>query len=152
MQAFQKAYNALGLATFICRQVVPPLAPLTVANVAISVSLDATVHAADKKDGKDRVGGLILLFSRAEASANVREERCRVSALLATLFAQEHLKAHGEADPKLGVSVDVFAGKIYRTPGSYVKRLSKITASCEEIALRWPGIQPPADYDGGVFA
>lgn len=148
VQAFQKSYNTLGLPGLICRSIAPPLMPLKIAGVSVSVSLDATTHQVDKKTGKDKVGGLMLMISRSETSASAREDRGRVSALLATLFAQEHLKGHGEADPKLGMSLDVFAGKIYRTPGSYVKRLARMNDSCEEVVLRWPGTSPPDDYDG----
>ena len=68
--------------------------------------------------------------------------------MLATLFADKYLKPLGAVDPKICLSLDVFGQKIYPAPGSYVKRLSQMDVSCEEIALRWPTIDPPDDYDG----
>jgi hypothetical protein len=148
MQAFQKSYNTLGLATLICKPIALVQPTLKIAGVEVSVSLDATTHAAAKKTEEPLVGGLLLLFSKSEASANAREDRCRTSALLATLFAEQHLKGNGTADPKLGLSLDVFEGKLYRTPGSYVKRLNRLQISCEEVVLRWAGTPKPDDYDG----
>ena len=46
------------------------------------------------------------------------------------------------------ISYDVFAGKTVAAPNTYKKRLENMELSCEEVALRWPTIEPPADYDG----
>lgn len=95
-----------------------------------------------------RVGGLILVFSRSEASSTVREQRCRTSAVLAALFVEKFIKGSDTVDPTLCLSLDVFAGKIYPTPGSCVKRLGQMEVSCEEVALPWPTVDPPDDCDG----
>jgi|LNAP01.1.fsa_nt_gb hypothetical protein len=89
----------------------------------------------------------MLVFSKSDASTTIREQRCRTSAVLATLFA-DSLKPLGAIDPKIYVSLGVFGQRIYPAPGSYVKRLSQMDVSCEEVALRWQTIDPPDGYDG----
>jgi len=147
INAFWKSYNKLGLGKFSCRPVAASAPKLNINGVDISVALDVTTHRKDKDD-QAYVGGIIMVFSKAEASASARERRCRVAAVLSALFAEKHLATLGKTDPKMCISLDVFAGKTYPTPGSYVKRLSQINTSCKEVTLWWPTIDPPDDYDG----
>jgi hypothetical protein len=139
---FHKAMNKLGLSKLECRPVTTNQPHLTIEGVRISVSLDATVHR------KESVGGLILLFSKAEPSTTSRIDRCKTAAVLAYLFTEQNLKYLGVPDHKLCFSVDVFGGKAHATPNTYKKKLDYIQSSCEEVALRWPITAPPADYDG----
>ena len=142
IDSFHKTMNKLGLAKLECRPVVTSQPHLTIEGVRISVSLDATVHR------KESVGGLILLFSKAETSTTSRVERCKTAAVLAYLFTEQNLKYLGSPDHKLCFSVDVFGGNAHPTPSSYKKKLDYIQSSCEEVALRWPVTAPPSDYDG----
>jgi len=147
IDAFMKSYNKLGLTKLSCKPITGSQPKLSISGVDISVSLNATTHRKETAD-EPLVGGMILVFSKAEASTAAREQRCRTSAVLATLFAAKHLTASGAVDPKLCFSLDVFACRMYPAPGSYVKRLSHMEVSCEEVALRWPTIDPPDDFDG----
>ena len=142
---FHKSTNKLGLSKLECRTVPASFPMLEVSGVKISVSLDATVHKGPN------VGGLLLLFSKAEASSKAREERCKTASVLAYLFAQQQLSHLGKPDHKLCFAVDVFAGKAHRTPSMYKTKLTHVQISCEEVALRWPTTKPPGDYDGPAW-
>lgn len=96
IDAFMKSQNKLGLPKITCKPVNGAQPKLSIAGVDISVALDATTHRKGKDD-EPRVGGLILVFSKAEASSTLRERRCRISAILATLFADKYLTASGPA-------------------------------------------------------
>lgn len=144
---FQKALNSLKVTKFDCILALPNQPKLEISGVDISVSADIfTVR--DDKDGTRRVGAVVLLFSKSEASAKGRAELCRVSALLAAQFAGKHLGHIGAVDPKMCASIDVFSGQSHEAPGSYIKALENIGNACEEVALRWAVTDPPADYDG----
>jgi hypothetical protein len=144
---FQKALNSLKVIKFDCIDALPNQPKLDVSGVDISVSADVfTVR--DDKEGTRRVGAVILLFSKSEASAKGREELCRVSALLAAQFAGKHLGHLGTVDPKMCAAIDVFSGKSHEAPTSYIKALENIGNACEEVRLRWAVTAPPADYDG----
>jgi hypothetical protein len=149
VESFHAGYNSnkIALRKIECRRPPNPKAHLEFNEVKVSVTLNTTTHRKDK-DGTDRVGGVILLFSKSETSSTSRAERCKTAAVLAFLFAEKHLSAFGKADPKICFSVDVFGGGAHPAPASYKQKLNNINASCEEIALRWKSIQPPPDYDG----
>lgn len=147
IEAFHNSYNKLGLAKITCKPILGSLPNLEIEGVAVSVNLDATTHRVDK-DKLSRVGGLILSLAKSEPSARNRQERSKTAAVLVALFAAKHLKHAGEADPAICLSLDVFGGNLIKAPNSYIKRVDNMSASCEEIALRWPGIEPPPDYDG----
>jgi hypothetical protein len=146
IERFHGLYNRLGLRRIECRA--PMSAPnLKMEGVEVSVNLDATTHRTDK-DGKNRVGGIVLSLAKSEQSTRNRQERSRSSAVLVAQFAEVHLKPLGEMDTTICFAFDVFGGKLIRAPSSYVKRLDNMRASCEEIAARWRSIEPPDDYDG----
>ena len=148
IEAFHSAYskNQIGVKKIAC-QILPSTQPnLLMEGTQVSVRLNATTHMTEK-DGTKRIGGIILLFSKAETLVAARAERCRVAAVLALLFAQQHLK-YAKADPKLCFALDVFGSKAYAAPNTYKQRLNNINAACEEVRLRWPTIEPPPDYDG----
>lgn len=147
IQSFQKAYNSLGLAKIDCKSVVTKQPKLSIEGVDVSVALDATTRRRGKA-GQECVGGLILLFAKSDASTKSREARCKTSAVLAALFAEQHLQYLGEPDAKICFALDVFGGRIFAAPSMYPTKLEHMKASCEEVALRWPTIEPPADYDG----
>jgi hypothetical protein len=145
--AFQKAQNSLGLAKLDCYAAMTNPPKLDVAGVDISVWADVLPMRTDK-DGTARVGAVMLLFSKSESSAKGRDDLCRVSALLAALFAEKHLGFKGAVDPKLCLAIDVFSGKAHRAPATFVKALDNIQNACEEVAMRWEKVEVPADYDG----
>lgn len=148
ISSFQKHANAMGVQKLDCKPIVTGQPALEIAGVEVSVSLDATTHRLGK-DGDNLVGGVIFLISKAdEASAKARADRCKVSALLAYLFAQKHLAYLGNADPKLCFSLDVFSGKAVQAPTAHKTLLDHMNDSCEEIVLRWKDMPPPDDYDG----
>lgn len=137
----------MGVDKLDCRPVAGQQPPLIIEGVTISVNLDATTHRPLK--GKDMVGGVSFLFSKAaETSGTARADRSKVSAVLALLFAQEHLGYLGEADPTICYSFDVMSGQSYAAPKTYKNLLSNMEAACEEVALRWAVTAAPADYDG----
>ncbi len=147
IQTFQKSYNSLGLSKIDCKPIVTKQPKLSIEGVDVSVALDATTHRLGKS-GQKCVGGLILLFAKSDASTKSREARCRTSAVLAALFAEQHLAYLGEPDSKICFALDVFGGRIFPAPSMYPTKLEHMKASCEEVALRWPTIDPPSDYDG----
>lgn len=150
IDAFQSAYNSLGLAKISCKPIVSKQPKLPIEGVDVSVALDGTTHRVGKNDEK-QVGGLILLFSKSEASAKGREARCRTSAILAAVFAEKHLAYLGQAEPKICYALDVFGKRIFPAPASFPTKLDHMSAACEEVALRWGHIEPPSDYDGPGF-
>lgn len=148
---FHNSIQQLGINKLDCRPIVLGQPNLSIGGVEISVSLDATTHRL--VSGEDRVGGIICLYSKAsETSGTARADRCKVAAVLALRFATEHLGYMGNADPKLCWALDVMDGKPYRAPDSYKMLLDNMAVSCEEVALRWGTITPPADYDGPAIA
>lgn len=147
IEAFQNTYNSLGLAKISCKPVVSKQPKLQIEGVNVSVALDGTTHRVGKDDEK-RVGGLILLFSKSEASAKSREARCRTSAVLAAVFAEKHLSYLGQAEPKICYALDVFGKRVFPAPATFPTKLDHMSAACEEVALRWDHISPPTDYDG----
>lgn len=147
IEAFQNAYNSLGLAKISCKAVVSKQPKLQIEGVDVSVALDGTTHRVGK-DNETRVGGVILLFSKSDASAKNREARCRTSAVLAAVFAEKHLAYLGKAEPKICYALDVFGKRIFPAPAAFPTKLDHMSAACEEVALRWGHISPPSDYDG----
>lgn len=146
IQTFQKSMNAMGIDKLDCKRVAGNQPPLMIQGVTISVNLDATTHRLVKAN--DAVGGVSFLFSKAETSGTARADRSKVAAVLALLFAQEHLGYLGVADPTICFSFDVMAGKAYPAPKTYKTLLTNMEAACEEVALRWSITAAPADYDG----
>ena len=150
MDAFQKSYNKLPFGKLDCRPVPGRLSPLDKWPTKISVALDLTIHKP-MKDGKDRIGGALMLFSRGESSSKNRTERSKTIAGLIYTFCSTFLTGMGDPDPTLCFAVDVFNGVAYQPPGTFAKKLRNIADACDEIADRWKTIKPPDDYDGPAF-
>lgn len=143
--AFQAAYNRLGVRMLDCREAVGRLPLLDEWPTKVSVDIDVTVHVPGDS-GRDRIGAAMLLFSRGEASSTRRIEQCRTIASLILQFCNRFLAGRGDADKKLCLALDVFAGKPYLPQGT--RKLDHIRDACEEIASRWDSVAPPDDYDG----
>jgi len=136
---FQKA---LPYATFAPNT--QSLPKLVKAGVEISIRLDLVA----RNNGKGTVGGAILQLSKAVASKSWREDHSKVVAALVWLLASDHLTGLGTVDRKLCMAIDVFGGSAVTAPSNYKRVLNDLEAACGEIAALWPGISPPADYDG----
>lgn len=117
---------------------------LVVAGVDVSVSLDLVAHNM----AKGLVGGVLLQTSKAVASKGSREAHSKCVSSLVWMLASKHLGKHGRVDRALCLSIDVFARKTTAAPNNYKRILSNIEASCSEIAMFWPHIAPPSDFDG----
>ena len=127
------------------RPVTNALPKLPIAGVDVSVSLDLVTH----NQAKGLVGGALLQTSKAVASKGWREDHSKSVSSLVWMLASEHLHALGKVDRKLCMSIDVFARKTTQAPTHYKRILGNIEASCSEIAMFWPHISPPSDFDGG---
>ncbi len=150
LEAFHSAYTKgqMGVRKLECRPITGNnQPPLSIQGTNVSITLNATIHRKDK-NGTQLVGGLIILFSKAETELAARAERCRTAAVLAYFFALNFLDFAGKPDPKLCFALDVFGGKAYPAPNAYKQRLGNINTACEEIADRWAKIEPPSDYEG----
>jgi hypothetical protein len=122
---------------------------LAIAGVGISVALDATVHRR-ARDGSERVGGVLLFFSKRLSSDPAAGERVVVGALLCLMFAERYLRHAGTVDPKICFALDVFGQKLIPAPSGRTKRTTAIEHSCAEVAGRWATITAPRDYDGST--
>jgi hypothetical protein len=127
------------------RQFVAPKsgnAKLKVADVNISIALDVSIEGVEK-NGKKSIGGAVLVFSK---SGDV-EERCKAIASLVHELV-EITAGSDFCDHKLCWAIDVIGKKIYRASAAKKKFKETLESSCEEIATRWPKIQPPNGYNG----
>ncbi|SOC16844.1 hypothetical protein SAMN05877809_10910 [Rhodobacter sp. JA431] len=120
------------------------LPKLPIAGVDVSVNLDLV----SRNIGKGRVGGVLLQTSKAVASKGWREDHSKCVSSLVWMLASKHLQSLGEVDRKLCLAIDVFAMKTTPAPSNYKRTLANIEASCAEIAMFWPHISPPSDFDG----
>jgi hypothetical protein len=147
IDAFQRAYNSLGLRKFDCRRVLGRLPPLDLWPTRVSVAMDYTVHKPVAGD-KDFIGGAIFLFSRGESSSKTRTERCKTIAGLIYTHCTRFMTGLGKPDPSLCLAIDVFSGQSHAPQGTFARKLRNVADACDEIAASWRGIKPPADYDG----
>ncbi len=147
LRLFQKGHSDLVQRQITFRAIAGALPLLTIAKVGVSVNLDATAHRHGQND-RELVGGILLAFSKRLSEDPEAQERATVGALLALMFAEQHLKHAGSADPKLCFMLDVFGQKLIHAPAGRTKRTTALQHSCEEIALRWHDLTPPKDYDG----
>lgn len=120
------------------------LPKLSISGVDVSVNLDLI----SRNEKKGLIGGVVIQTSKAVSSKSWREDHSACVASLAYMLANAHLGALGQADPKMCFAADVFASKIKQAPGSYKRRLKDIEFACSEIAMFWPTVTPPTDYDG----
>lgn len=111
------------------------------------MDLDLTVDVP-LKDGKDRIGGAILLFSRGEKSAKARAEKSKIIAGLIMTFCRRYLSEIGDPDRDLCLAVDVFGQQTFKPAGTFARGLDSIASAADEISSRWRTVAPPPDYDG----
>lgn len=120
------------------------LPKLMISGVEVSVNLDLI----SRNEPKGLVGGVMLQTSKAVASKGWREDHSKCVSSLVWMIARKHLAALGAVERRLCVCVDVFARKTTSAPTHYKRILRNIEASCGEIAMFWPHISPPPDFDG----
>lgn len=120
------------------------LPKLHISNVDVSVNLDLI----SRNEPKGLVGGAVIQTSKAVSSKSWRDEHCAVVATLAWMQSREVLQNIGKVDHKLCFAIDVFAKKVKTAPASHKKRLKDIEAACTEIAMLWPIVPAPPDFDG----
>lgn len=147
INTFQRSYNRLSFPKLECRPVTGRLPFLDMWPTRISVDLDVTIHVPNR-DAADRIGGVVLLFSRGEPKTKARVEKCKTIAGLVLTFCGRHMKGMGEPDPSLCLAVDVINGVEHRPAGTFARGLASIESAAEEIASRWRSVSPPSDYDG----
>jgi hypothetical protein len=150
LRLFQKSHGDLVQRQTVFRAMTGGIPLLTIAQVGVSVALDATAHRRGPNRA-EHVGGVLLAFSKKLASDPDAQERSTVGALLCLMFAEQHLKHAGLADPKLCFVLDVFGQKLIHAPAGRTRRTAALQHSCGEIALRWPGTTAPKDYDGPAW-
>ena len=77
-----------------------------------------------------------------------RSDQCKAAAVLIHKYVDLNLRHEGVADAKICFALDVFNGSLINAPRDHKKLSDNLLTSCEEAALWWPNIEPPADYDG----
>lgn len=112
-------------------------AKLLVAGVSVSVRPDFILTL--ERRGRLYVGALKLHYIKNAESALTRAGSEYVAVLL-----HEWLRLFGPADhAPLNthcMSADVFRRSIVHAPRSITRRWDDITATCEEVAVRWPSL------------
>ena len=126
------------------RPIANEITKLKISEVDVSVSLDLV----SRNTAKGLVGGVLLQTSKAVASKGWREDHSKCVASLVWMLSNKHLGKLGKVDRNLCISIDVFARKTTPAPTHYKRILNNIEASCTEIAMFWPHISPPPDFDG----
>ncbi len=147
IEAFQRSYNQLGFAA-LDFEALPKRQPhLEIWPTKVSVNLDLLVRSR-QKDGNDKVGGVIFLFSKGEASSRKRIDQSKNVAGLILTYCSHLMGGYGEADPKLCLAVDVFSGIAHTPPGSFSRGARQMEICSRDIADLWNRTPPPDDYDG----
>lgn len=104
--------------------------------VTVSVQPDVLLRGTYRK--KTVIGAVKFHISKLHTLDDV--------ALSSIAAMQHHLleeaSAQHQAHParRVCLAIDVFSGKVARSPRTYVRRLRTLEAACEEIALRWASV------------
>jgi hypothetical protein len=120
---------------------------LKISGVSISVSIDLLTQKP-AGPGKHLIGGAVLVFSKTGGPDKNIGARCQAIALLIHEFLKQYFGDKHDIDPTLCMAVDIFGGKAYRAKSQHKQLLKTIQISCEEVAVIWPSIKPPAKYFG----
>jgi len=146
LEFVQKDYNKSRLGQYDLRALPKTKPKIMLEGVMVSSSAVCSVHGKFK--GEDAVGCLSLLFNKSESSNAVRLERCKSAAVLSVIYSEQHLGDFGVPATKLSLSYDIFGSKVHIAPSTYKKREANMRFACEDVAVWWPLIDPPSDYDG----
>lgn len=112
-------------------------AKLLVAGVAVSVRPDFLLTL--ERRGRRYVGALKLHYIKNPESALSRGGAEYVAVLLHEWLRQFGPEGHAPLHSHC-MSADVFRRSIVHAPKSIARRWDDITATCEEIAVRWPSL------------
>lgn len=120
----------------------PKKLSVNVKGVKINVSLDAMV--TETKGDDTNVGGIVLTYAFSADRGPIIDRQATVAGLI--LWALEG----GQMPPlpRLCMSVDLAEKHIVKASASHERFRSKVTDTCEEVAVKWDGVEPPDDYDG----
>jgi hypothetical protein len=120
---------------------------LKISGVSISVSIDLRTEKVDAK-GTKSVGGAMLVFSKSGRPDKNLPDRCKAITLLIQELLQGYVKNGEQLDPSLCMAIDVFNGKVYRAKSLQRQLYKTVVNSCGEVAMVWPSIEPPPNYNG----
>jgi hypothetical protein len=93
------------------------------------------------KTNKIRVGGGMLRYAKGKPLAVAVGEW--QSAFLFGYLNSAPPEDGADAEPKLCLTVDAYAGVAYAAPTDSASRFKNMSAACETIAEWWPNIPPP---------
>lgn len=105
---------------------------LSVEGVPVSVRPEVLLRTAG---GPAKVGAIKLYFSSTKA---LSKDRANFAGAILWRYVAGLVKEEEKADYKICFVVDVFAGKWYRAPRTYKRRIGEAEAACREIRAMWP--------------
>jgi hypothetical protein len=147
LESFQGARGGMDVGNSQFRRAALHNTKLRVAGVNISVSIDLMTQEIDR-NGKESIGGAILVLSRSMRNEKEMAARCKAVALLVYQLLKSQPNTAPHCDPTLCMAIDVFNAKIYRAKNQQKQLLRTVETSCEEVSTVWPVIEPPANYNG----
>lgn len=113
---------------------------LSMADVKVTSEIHFRLRRLTKTN-KVRVGAAMLRYGKNKAlSPDVAEWQ---SAFLFGLLGVVPPEDGAQAEHKLCLTVDAYAGKAYEAPTNAAQRFKNMEAACASIAERWPNIKPP---------
>ena len=147
LDAFQAGLNEFGFGGLRFEAPPPGLGPLGIEEVAVTVSLDLVVRAADRRRG-ELVGGVLFRLSKGadgetEAAAARRREVGMYAATLVHMACAEQLDGFGAPSPSHCFSVDVQRRERHRASSQYLTREANLRAACRSIRRSWDDATPP---------
>lgn len=114
--------------------------------VKINVRLDVTATERNNEGGLFSGGAVFFMSASAGSRKNIEERRKHTASLVHWVLEESSQSI--EPLPRLCMSIDVFGGEIVKAPSSYDRLRANIVSSCQEVALKWDMVAPPASYDG----
>jgi hypothetical protein len=140
LHAIQGMANQLGQFDF---QPAPrQQAPLSLADVEISIRADLLVHGMNR--GREQIGAAILRVTQSdtetEAARARREDMGHYVATLARMHVQANIQSNSEPANRLCLSIDVQHGEAFACPSSNTRRRNDLESACRFIALAWSGV------------
>lgn len=106
----------------------------------VSVSIRPTNSVQITQEGKKELGlGLIKPYICKTTPLNT--EASSLHGALLHWYAERSFEKIGETRADLCFVVDIFAQKVFVSPGSFSQRRKLLAASCQEIADRWHSIR-----------
>jgi hypothetical protein len=125
---------------------------LDIEGVEIWFAFDALIRSVSKS-GEDRVGGIFLNtrlgkgLGSQPATVEKRKKAGETVALIALRQLIDVYSDFGEPYPKDTYHVYVRAQHFWCAPASYVNRMKNLEAEARAVAMMWPAIAAPSDFD-----